>query len=86
MQKSLLTFPKKLGNKKMIGLSLNKISNAFTNLMQFDSSMYYSNKIIPYIKYIKSKEYVGVITNISADFIIRKNLTKQRNTPKCLYQ
>ena len=70
--KKSLDLSKKLGNKKMIGLSLNKISNAFTNLMQFDSSMYYSNKIIPYIKYIKSKEYVGVITNISADFYNQK--------------
>lgn len=29
----------------MIALSLNKISNAFTNLMQFDSSLYYSKKL-----------------------------------------
>ena len=50
--------------------------------MQFDSSMYYSNKIIPYIKYIKSKEYVGVITNISADFYNQKKFDEAEKYAK----
>lgn len=55
-------------DKSMLCLSLDKISSAFTSMMEHDSAAYYSKLTTPYIKYLKKEEKPNVLTAISGSF------------------
>ncbi len=48
-----------------IGLSLSKISNIYSFMIQSDSAAYYAEQTIPYIKYLSKQELPEVLVNIS---------------------
>lgn len=58
----------KCKNGEMACLSMNKISNAFTNLEQHDSALFYAEKAIPYIRYVNTKYKASILSDISASY------------------
>ncbi len=59
----------KANNKILIALSMNKINAAFNCMGKIDSSLVYSQKTIPYIKYLNKNDKLEVLTNISIGFV-----------------
>ena len=59
----------KCKNGEMACLSMNKISNAFTNLEQHDSALFYAEKAIPYTKYVNAKYKAFILADISASYL-----------------
>lgn len=51
-------------NKNWMAYSYNNIGEAFSNLDNDDSAMYYIDKTTPYIKYIGDRDKAGFLTNI----------------------
>lgn len=59
----------KANNKILIALSMNKINAAFNCMGKIDSCLVYSQKTIPYIKYLNKNDKLEVLTNISIGFV-----------------
>ena len=51
-------------NKNWMAYSYNNIGEAFSNLDNDDSAMYYIDKTTPYIKYIGDRDKAGFLTNV----------------------
>lgn len=60
---------RKANNKILIALSMNKINAAFNCMGKIDSCLVYSQKTIPYIKYLNKNDKLEVLTNISIGFV-----------------
>lgn len=63
-------------DQSMICLSFEKISNAYSDLEQHDSALYYAIKAIPYIKYLTKEEKADVLSNIAASYFNQKMLAE----------
>lgn len=48
---------------------MNKINAAFNCMGKIDSCLVYSQKTIPYIKYLNKNDKLEVLTNISIGFV-----------------
>lgn len=59
----------KANNKILVALSMNKINAAFNCMGKIDSCLVYSQKTIPYIKYLNKNDKLEVLTNISIGFV-----------------
>lgn len=55
-------------DNKIIGLSLDKISEAFSGVNQYDSALFYIEKAIPYVKYLRKYEQADLLADISASY------------------
>ena len=67
--KKALQTARKANNKILIALSMNKINAAFNCMGKIDSCLVYSQKTIPYIKYLNKNDKLEVLTNISIGFV-----------------
>lgn len=67
--KKALQTAQKANNKVLIALSMNKINAAFNCMGNIDSCLVYSQKTIPYIKYLNKSDKLEVLTNISIGFV-----------------
>lgn len=67
--KKALQTARKANNKILIALSMNKINTAFNCMGKIDSCLVYSQKTIPYIKYLNKNDKLEVLTNISIGFV-----------------
>lgn len=67
--KKALQTAQKAKNKILIALSMNKINAAFNCMGKIDSCLVYSQKTIPYIKYLNKNDKLEVLTNISIGFV-----------------
>lgn len=67
--KKALQTARKANNKVLIALSMNKINAAFNCMGNIDSCLVYSQKTIPYIKYLNKSDKLEVLTNISIGFV-----------------
>lgn len=67
--KKALQTAQKAKNKILIALSMNKINAAFNCMGNIDSCLVYSQKTIPYIKYLNKNDKLEVLTNISIGFV-----------------
>lgn len=67
--KKALQTARKANNKILVALSMNKINAAFNCMGKIDSSLVYSQKTIPYIKYLNKNDKLEVLTNISIGFV-----------------
>ena len=59
-----LVLAQKENNKNWIAYSYNRISFAYYNLDQYDSSLFYIEKTIPYINYVYKSDKATFLTNI----------------------
>lgn len=66
--KNTLSIAQKVQNKNWMAYSYNNISFAFRYLGQYDSSYYYIERSIPYIKYVYDPGKAGYIANIGLLF------------------
>ena len=67
--KKALQTARKANNKILVALSMNKINAAFNCMGNIDSCLVYSQKTIPYIKYLNKNDKLEVQTNISIGFV-----------------
>lgn len=67
--KKALQTARKANNKILVALSMNKINAAFNCMGKIDSCLVYSQKTIPYIKYLNKNDKLEVLTNISIGFV-----------------
>lgn len=67
--KKALQTARKANDKVLIALSMNKINAAFNCMGNIDSCLVYSQKTIPYIKYLNKSDKLEVLTNISIGFV-----------------
>lgn len=67
--KKALQTAQKAKNKILIALSMNKINAAYNCMGKIDSCLVYSQKTIPYIKYLNKNDKLEVLTNISIGFV-----------------
>ena len=67
--KKALQTAQKAKKKILIALSMNKINAAFNCMGNIDSCLVYSQKTIPYIKYLNKNDKLEVLTNISIGFV-----------------
>lgn len=67
--KKALQTARKANDKVLIALSMNKINAAFNCMGNIDSCLVYSQKTIPYIKYLNESDKLEVLTNISIGFV-----------------
>lgn len=67
--KKALQKARKANNKILVALSMNKINAAFNCMGKIDSCLVYSQKTIPYIKYLNKNDKLEVLTNISIGFV-----------------
>lgn len=67
--KKALQTARKANNKILVALSMNKINAAFNCMGNIDSCLVYSQKTIPYIKYLNKNDKLEVLTNISIGFV-----------------
>ncbi len=67
--KKALQTARKDNNKILVALSMNKINAAFNCMGKIDSCLVYSQKTIPYIKYLNKNDKLEVLTNISIGFV-----------------
>ena len=72
--KKALELAQKVQNENWIAYSYNNISFAYNNLDQYDSSLYYIEKTIPYIDYVYESDKAAFLTNIG--------LLYKENNPK----
>lgn len=66
--KASLKTAEKRGDKGLICISLNKISECMTSKNAHDSALYYAEKAVPYVKYLKNKEKPTVLADIGASY------------------
>lgn len=70
--KKALQTAQKANNKILVALSMNKINAAFNCMGKIDSCLVYSQKTIPYIKYLNKNDKLEVLTNISIGFVNKR--------------
>lgn len=74
--KKSLHLSKERGDKSMICLSFERISNAFAELEQHDSTLFYAIKAIPYIKYLTKEEKVSALANVASSYFNQGHMDK----------
>ena len=62
--KKALAIAQSADNKNWIASSYNKICFAFSNLGQYDSALYYVEKSVPYLDYVREDGKAQYLTNI----------------------
>ena len=62
--KKALEIAQEIQNKNWMAYSYSNISFAFYNLGQQDSALFYIEKSVPYIKYVRDKDKAAYLTNI----------------------
>lgn len=73
--KKALTIAQKVQNKNWMIYTYNKISFAFYNLGQNDSALFYIEKSIPYIEYVRDNDKTSFLTNVG---LLYKNKEPQK--------
>lgn len=74
--KASLKTAEKRKDKDMICISLNKISESLSSKNVHDSALYYAEKAIPYVKYLKKKEKTTVLADIGASYFNEEQFDK----------